>query len=390
MRTRRRNRRGEAKPAWYVYWKPIRSVLAFIVSLSIVCWGLYGAYRYFYQNYVMPVDPDDRNPITVTIESGSSLTKISQTLAESGVIRSASVFKYYVDFTDRSPKLKAGEYQFAKAMSMDDIIDSLMHGDGKPKVTYVTMKEGGKVQDLGLQLAAEGTIKDSSTFLELCRSGSEYADDYPFIKAIMEDKNIKQRKYALEGYLFPARYEVFVDASDDTIIRKMLDKTASMLLDSYYDRCDELDLSSDQVLTRASIIEKEAKTDDFAKVSAVFHNRLKNNMALESCATVQYAIGVNRLALTKRDIETDSPYNTYRNKGLPIGPICAPSQKAIEAALYPDEEFMAEGYLYFCLTDPATGELAFSKTLQEHNETSARYRDLWKQSDEDRGVAGVE
>ena len=142
----------------------------------------------------------------------------------------------------------------------------------------------------------------------------------------------------------------------------------------------------DEVLTMASIIEREAKTEDFARVSAVFHNRLKKNMALGSDVTVNYLTGETRFILTTSELAIDSPYNTYVNKGLPLGPICNPSPDAISAALNPDAVFVAEQYLYFCAKDPASGELAFSKTLEEHNAAVAIYKPLWEAYDQEHGL----
>jgi UPF0755 protein len=139
--------------------------------------------------------------------------------------------------------------------------------------------------------------------------------------------------------------------------------------------------------TLASIIEKEAKREDFARVSAVFHNRLKRGMTLDSDATVKYVTGSRKMALNSDDIRSDSPYNTYHANGLPPGPICNPSMDAVTAALYPDETFLSEGYLYFCSTDPNSGELHFSKSLEEHEAAVSLYRPLWEAYDRERGIA---
>ena len=141
-------------------------------------------------------------------------------------------------------------------------------------------------------------------------------------------------------------------------------------------------MDMDEVITLASIIEKEGLRASFSKVSAVFHNRLKENMALGSDVTVQYALGVKRLVLTQSELDTDSAYNTYLHKGLPVGAICNPGDAAIEAALFPDNDYIEEGYLYFALTDPETGELAFTKTLEEHNAVVVEYRPLWEAYDQ--------
>ena len=140
-------------------------------------------------------------------------------------------------------------------------------------------------------------------------------------------------------------------------------------------------MTIDEVITLASIIEKEAKTADFAKVSAVFHNRIDRDQRLESCATIQYFKNERKLVWTTEELREDSPYNTYLYSGLPVGPICNPSKNAIEAALYPDEQMMEEGYLFFCLGDPDTGELLFAKTLEEHERNKAEYEPLWEAHD---------
>ena len=142
----------------------------------------------------------------------------------------------------------------------------------------------------------------------------------------------------------------------------------------------------DEIFTLASMIEKEAKTADFAKVSAVFHNRLKTGMTLGSDVTIKYASGSEKMALTDSDLSLDSPYNTYRHKGLPVGPICNPSMDAVIAALYPNEQFVAQKYLYFCSTDPDSGELHFSKTLEEHEAVVSYWRSKWEEYDRSRGL----
>ena len=137
-------------------------------------------------------------------------------------------------------------------------------------------------------------------------------------------------------------------------------------------------MSTDEVVILASIIEKEAgKTEDFAKVSAVFHNRLNKNMKLQSCATHQYFMTEKKFTYNAEELKIASPYNTYQNEGLPIGPICNPGKAAIEAALWPNEQFLAEGYLYFCAGDPAEGTTVFAKTYEEHQANVAKYSPLW-------------
>jgi len=227
-------------------------------------------------------------------------------------------------------------------------------------------------------------LTDSTEFLELCRTG-EKLRDYYYVDDLFTAKVTSQRRYVLEGYLAANTYEIYTDSSAEDIIRKLVSQMERAFPADYQDRAEELGFTMDEILTLASMIEKEAKTGDFAKVSAVFHNRLKKKMKLGSDVTVNYVTGDTRLVLTNDDISINSPYNTYVVEGLPVGPICAPSVAAINAALYPDETFMAEGYLYFCAKDPESGELHFSRTLEEHEQAVAVYAPLWKKYDESRG-----
>jgi len=138
----------------------------------------------------------------------------------------------------------------------------------------------------------------------------------------------------------------------------------------------------DQTVILASMIEKEAASrEDYARVSAVFHNRLKLGMPLESDPTVTYLSGEHRLALTDADTAQQNGYNTYFVPALPIGPICNPSAAALEAAQSPDLSYIEQGYLYFCATEPTSGQLAFSITEEEHLANVARYRPLWEEYD---------
>ena len=159
----------------------------------------------------------------------------------------------------------------------------------------------------------------------------------------------------------------------------MLTRYYEIYTGEWVTRAQELDMTRDQVMTLASIIEREARTpEDFTKVSAVFHNRLERGMKLESCATLSYITGVKRYTFTADEQAIVSSYNTYLNEGLPIGPISSPGATAIQAALYPSEEFLEEGYLYFCNGNPnESAALIFSKTYEEHQENVNKYRQYW-------------
>ena len=230
-------------------------------------------------------------------------------------------------------------------------------------------------------LVDQGVFESADRFLEICRTGEGIAEDYPFIQDVV-DANDEGRAYVLEGYLYPDTYEIYVGSSEETVIGRMLDRMNVIYGVAYRTRAEELGMDMDEVITLASMIEREGKADSFDKVSAVFHNRLDAGMALGSDVTVQYALGVRRLVLTQEELAVDSAYNTYQHTGLPVGAICNPGNAAIEAALYPDSDYVEEGYLYFVLTDPETGELAFTKTLEEHDAIVEEYRPLWEAYDQ--------
>ncbi len=221
------------------------------------------------------------------------------------------------------------------------------------------------------------------TFLNNIKDISSY-ENYAFIDEIKNET--AQRKVPLEGYLFPDTYLVYRDADTQSIVNKFLQRFQQIYTPEYEARASELNMTTDEVITLASLIQMEAKTGDFKKVSAVFHNRLKANMKLGSDVTVQYVLGKKKLNLTSEDTAVDSPYNTYKYTGLPVGPICNPGKDAIEAALWPDEDFISQNILYFCLADPETNELVYARTLEEHNQNVEKYRPLWEAYDKKHGL----
>lgn len=365
---------------WYSWlWDLVRPVLIFACALLLVAGIVTSAWHAFSARYIDPVDPDDSAAVPFVIESGDSLTRVANRLESQNLVRNKSVFKYFADFMGFSQKIQAGEYTLNRAMTISQIAERLTEGDGKPIVRTITVIPGWTIEEIGQYLVKEGVFDDPADFLARCRSGADYAAYY-YISDILQG-GAGDRKYVLEGYLAANTYEVYMTAGADDIIRKLLSQTEAMFKEGYHARAEELSMTMDDVLTLASLIEKEAKTGDFTRVSAVFHNRLKAGMALESDVTVKYVLGTRRMVLDSTDLAVDSPYNTYRVKGLPPSPICAPSPNAVEAALYPDEDFLADQYLFFCSKNPDTGELHFSRTYSEHEQAVQVYRPLWEAFD---------
>ena len=371
---------------WYSWlWHFIRPFMIALCVALVVTGVVMAAWNSIDRHFFAPVDENDPSEITFTVASGSSLTRVANNLEAENLIRNRTVFKYYADFLGYGQKIQAGEYKVRRDMRMQDIMELLTTGDGNPITRNITVIPGWGVRDIAAYLKEQNVIPDEEQFLGLCRSGRDFSAYY-YVADVLGTGNAASRLFALEGYLAPDTYEIYTNATAEDIIKKLLSQTEAVFINEYHDRADELGMTMDQVITLASMIEKEAKTADFARVSAVFHNRLKANMALGSDVTVKYASGVKRMSLTNSDLQVQSPYNTYLHKGLPIGPICSPSAAAIRAALYPDEQFLADNYLYFCSKDPNTGELHFSRTLEEHNLAVSIYAPLWQAYDKEQGL----
>ncbi len=370
----------------------VRSIMITLVSLWLAMMIVIGAYYVLKHNYFDPVDKNDTTPIRVEIPLGSSLSSISDVLYEKGIIRNTAVFKLYVDFNDMSSKMQAGTYDLNKTMTMDDVIAILGNGTTNISVTSFTVTEGMTVNDMANMFVDAGILDDKTDFLEICETGVG-VDSLEFLSSDTDVDETAQAaasgqthvKFMLEGYLFPDTYEIFINSAPETIVNKMLNRFQEVFTSDYITRADEIGMSISEVVTLASIIEREGKPQDFKKISAVFHNRLKKDDKLQSCATLQYVTGIKKLQFDQTEMDTTSPYNTYLNAGLPVGPISNPGKQAIEAALYPDEDYLAEGYYFFCSKDPESGELAFAKTYAEHQANVAKYEDLWAAYDASQG-----
>ncbi len=368
------------KKAWRSWLRPTSlcaiSLIIVIVTVSIVAGGISG---FFFE----AVNPHDDSPILLTINSGASMARVASQLKELGLIKSTWGIKLLADFTNRSSKVKAGEYILDKTMSVEEILDLITQPKPMSRTVTITLYEGDTIEDFAAALVDRGVLANDEEFLNIARTGEGLdTQDYYFLQELLDRENVE---YMLEGFLFPDTYEFYVETSAMTVIEKMLNRFSDIYKPEYTLRAEELGMTMNEVISLAAIIEKEGRTSDFASISAVLHNRLDADMYLQSDVTVQYVLGVSRLVLTQDELDVDSPYNLYKNKGLTPGPICAPSRSAIEAALYPDEKILDGNYLYFTLTDPATGVIHYSKTLEEHNRVVAEYRDLWAQYDQEHG-----
>lgn len=377
-----------SSPLWYAYvWKIIRPILVGACAILIIIGLALFAYEKVDEHFLSAVDPTSSEAVAFSVESGSSLSKVAKGLEEAGLIKNHTFFKYYCDFAGLGQKIQSGDYTISKNMDLFQIADLLTMGDGHAVTAEITIIPGMTINDIAASLVGSGifTAEKAAEFLEICRTG-EGVEDYYFIAVEKKLSSAQYRGYLLEGYLAPNTYEIYTSATPLEIIRKLLSQTDKVFTAEWQEKLEESNHTMDEILTLASMIEKEAKKGDFSRVSAVFHNRLNSKMKLQSDPTIHYVTGVRRMKLTDEDLATNSPFNTYLVAGLPAGPICNPSPEAIQAALYPDESFVAEKYLYFCSKDPNTGELYFSRTLEEHERAVSVYAPLWEAYDEERGL----
>jgi len=294
--------------------------------------------------------------ISVTIPAGSSNQQIAELLADSGVIKSKYAFLFLSKYLGYDKSLKAGSYVLDSSWNLNKIINEL--SKGQVQSIKFTIPEGYHIEQIAEKLAAEGLV-DREKFLTLANSD---IFDYPFLK------DIDTEGYLLEGYLFPDTYQVTKGMDELDIIKMMLNRFNQIYDENLRERAKELNLTDHEVITIASMVEKEAKFDeDRPLIASVIYNRLKIGMPLQIDATVQFALGTTKPKLYKKDLKVDSPYNTYLNYGLPPGPIGSPGKASILAALYPKET----DYLYYLAKSDGTH--VFSKTLEEHNAAKQKY-----------------
>ncbi len=385
---------------WYAWlWKIIRPILIFGASAIIVLGIFVNVWFALYDNFLKPVNPDDQSTVTFKINQGDYVSTIGNHLVEQGLLRNKGIFKYMVMFKGVTSDIQYGTYQLSPSMNVSEIIDILSSGTSSVERS-ITIIPGWTVEDIADYFYTIGAIEDKSEFLALCNDQEKFASVSHQVAQAIEAGTTSDRKYLLEGYLAPDTYRVFTTASAESLIKTLLSQT-ELVMDDLYASIEANEavaegsfvstLTQDQTIILASMIEKEAGTaDDYGRVSAVFHNRLALGMRLESDPTVKYVTGSTDFILPSDELNLDSAYNTYVISGLPIGPICNPSKAAIEAALHPNQEYINEGYLYFCSKDPDSGELQFSRTLEEHEAAVAQYRPLWEAYDAEQRAKAAE
>jgi len=304
--------------------------LFFIFSLVFLIIILFFTAIYF------PFNENSSIHKVVIIPSGTNASEVVNILENNEIIiKNNYIMRILIKLTKLEEKLKYGEYNLSPAMNMIEILEKLTKGE---VVLYkITIPEGYNCEQIAELLDKKGIVEKES-FINLVKNGEK----------------------SWEGYLFPDTYEVPKGYGSENMLKLLL-LNFNRVVDKLKTKIEKSQFSLYEIITMASIIEKEAKyNDEKNKVSSVFHNRLKNGMKLQSCATIQYILGKPKEKLEESDLKIDSPYNTYLYKGLPPGPICNPGLDSIVAAIEPTET----DWLYFVLGE--NGRHIFSKTYQEH------------------------
>lgn len=316
--------------------------------------------------------------VHIEIEPGATTGQISAALTEKGLVRSALAFQIYARRHQLDKEFKAGPYELSPSMSLSEIAAKIASGEVDRQTNWFTIPEGYTVAQIAQRLAAAG-LADRDRFLEIAaHPPQKLRERFPFIGEL-DGPSLASGAGAgwtrshpplpLEGYLFPDTYEIVDGAGEMAILEMMLQRMETVFNGDLLKQGEDRGMSMHQILTLASIIEKEAGVPaDRALVAGVLHNRLRRGWKLGSCPTVNYLLDTDREVLSNRDIAAPSLYNTYLHEGLPPGPIAAPGEEAIRAALDPPET----DYLWFNTKGDGSGESYFSRTSREHEQNTAR------------------
>ena len=371
----RRSRRETVKPAKKKKKSRLKGFLVTVLVLLI----LFGAGGFFGLRYaesaLQPVDPNSKQYMTVQIPDGSNVQEIGSTLEKSGVIKNGLVFTLYAKYKNYTG-LKSGYYNLQKSMSVEDVIKELQKG-GTPEPQEVTLAsltipEGYTLEQIAQTVGQlQGNFKEPLTaeaFLAKVQDENFIAQEVAKYPNLLESLPTKDSgvRYCLEGYLFPATYTIKENTTVESLIDSML-AAMDKNLSSHYAAIKEKNLTVNELLTIASLVEKEgAKTEDRKLIAGVFYNRLNLGMPLQSNIAILYAegkLGQNISLSDDAAIDTsiDSPYNDYTKVGLMPGPVDSPSLDAIESSINQTKS----DYLYF-VANVQDGKVYYATTLEEH------------------------
>jgi UPF0755 protein len=310
----------------------------FLISIFILL-CLFGGYFFVGHQIITPLSNQAAEE-TFIIERGEGSEEIAAHLEKANLIRGKIWFTTYVFYKGWAAQLQAGQYILSPSLNIPQIAQKMVRGETISQEIQVTIPEGFTLKQIDARLSEVGLIEAGEL--------------------------MKQSQ--LEGYLFPDTYRFNQGTALDEIVVKMRENFDRKLDEDLKDEIAGQGKTTEEIIIMASLLEKEVATDqDRRIVSGIFWQRLENNYPLQSCATIAYVLGIDKWRYSIEETKIESSYNTYRNIGLPSGPICNPGLSAIRAAIEPQ----ANDYNFF-LSKP-DGETVFSQTLEEHNENKAKY-----------------
>ena len=380
--TPRRSRREGAKPV-----KPKKEkkshvkafVISFLVFLALLSAGGYFGYQYVLDS-LLPIDANSKKYVTVQIPDGSNVQEIGTTLEKAGLVKHGLIFSFYAKYKNYTD-LKAGYYNLQKSMSTEDLLKELQKGGTdepqEPVLATLTIPEGYTIDQIAQAVGQlQGDFKEPLTadaFLAKVQDENFISQEVAKYPSLLESLPTKESgaRYRLEGYLFPATYSIKESTTIESLIDEML-AAMDKNLSPYYSTIKSKNLTVNELLTIASLVEKEgAKTEDRKLIAGVFYNRLNRDMPLQSNIAILYAQGKlgQNISLAEDvaiDTNIDSPYNVYKNVGLMPGPVDSPSLDAIESSINQTKS----DNLYF-VADVTDGKVYYASNKEEHDRNVA-------------------
>lgn len=336
----------------------VAAIAVLILSLCAVMLFSYFSIR---KSVDSPLSAGDSNTIDFEIKQGQRVDEIGANLEKEKLIAGKDFFKIYLWESGLGSKLKPGVYKLSPSMTIAQMVVIFTGGEIglKSNEARVVITEGDSDEEILKKLKEAGVISEDEDFDDIKMDPSRY----DFLK----DKPEEAR---LQGYLFPDTYNFFKNSSLRDITGKLLDNFDKKLTADIRVEIKKQDKTIYEILIMASIIEKETPNKgDMPTIAGVFYNRLDAGMPLQSDATINYITGAGEAMPTGENLLIDSPFNTYKNKGLPPTPICNPGIEAIKAAIYPEKT----DYFYFLMPQDGSGKTIFSKTYDEHLQNKAKY-----------------
>lgn len=348
----------------------VSKIVTLVVIALLVIGGILGfsTYRYI-SSSLKPLDPGNSKKVEVEVPSGSSNKQIGEILEADKVIKSGMIFNYYTKFNNLTG-FQAGKYQFSPDMTLEDISKILQQGGAGTAGADVKLPipEGYDIEKIGDAIQKNTKIKKSD-FIALMKDEKFFEELHKKYPDLLNDAaKAKGVRYRLEGYLFPATYDYYKGTSLEDIVTQMVDKSNSVLT-PYFETIKGKNMNVQEVLTLASLVEKEGNDEtNRRKIAQVFFNRIAAGMPLQSDISILYALGEHKEVVTIKDTQVDSPYNLYTNTGYGPGPFDSPSEQSIKAVLDPTPN----NYYYF-VADIKTGDVYYAETYEEHMALVEKY-----------------